>query len=260
MAYDGVALAKLIGERMRPLHIMAVRDCHSTNDIVHEFFEGPASPEAVLAVADFQRSGQGRQGRSWYSPEGKDVLMTLGLKRDRFALPQDPRLPLAVCVLVARGIERATGVQPRPKWPNDLMDPEGRKLCGILLRNRATHFAVGVGVNVNSRPEEFPEEIQPRVSTLYALTGKSHDRSAIVAAVARELLDFFESCLAESLADLVNQWLQHTVTFSHSLKLRSETGLHEVTPMRLIAETGELVVRHQEGREETLSSAKLIEP
>jgi len=223
MAYDGVALAKLIGERMRPPHIIAVRDCHSTNDIVHEFFEGPASPEAVLAVADFQQSGQGRQGRSWYSPEGKDVLMTLGLKRDRFALPQDSRLPLAVCVLVARGIERATGVQPRPKWPNDLVDPEGRKLCGILLRNRATHFAVGVGVNVNS-------------------------------------LDFFEGCTTESLDDLVNQWLQHTVTFSHSLKLRSETGLHEVTPMRLIAETGELVVRHQEGREETLSSAKLIEP
>lgn len=259
MTYDGAVLADLIGERLRKPRIIAVRDCRSTNDIVHETFAGPAAPDAVLAVADYQQSGQGRQGRTWYSPEGKDVLMTLGLKRGSFALPMDSRLPLAIAVLVARGIEQASGVSFLTKWPNDLVDRDGRKVCGILIRNRTTHFAIGVGINVNSRREDYPADIRARVGTLYEVRGEEAGRAELVGAVARGLLDFFEGNTDDTIESLVEHWLAHTMTFVSTLTLHNDGGLVTVTPLRLIAETGELVVRHEDGREETLSSAALIE-
>ena len=98
MSYDGAVLAGLIGERLHRLHIIAVPDCSSTNDIVREYFLNPSAGGAILAITDHQRGGEGRSGRHWYSPAGKDVLMTLGLKHGRFAVPQDSRLPLAICV------------------------------------------------------------------------------------------------------------------------------------------------------------------
>lgn len=250
----------MIGERLRPPHIIAVRECPSTNEIVQDFFNDPAAPDAVLAVADYQQSGQGRQGRTWYSPEGKNVLMTLGVRLDRYQVRVDSRLPLAIAVLVARGIEQASGVSLLTKWPNDLVDAGGRKVGGVLLRNRATHFAIGVGVNVNSLPEDYPEEVRWRVATLRELTGEESDRSAAVAALARGLLDFFEGNTDDTLESLVEEWLASTATFTLTLTLRDGGKLTSVTPVRLIRETGELVVRKEDGTEETLSSAKLIEP
>jgi len=260
VTYDGAVLADLIGKRPRKPHIIAVRECRSTNDLVHETFADPAAPDAVLAVADYQQSGQGRQGRTWYSLEGKDVLMTLGVRLDRYQVRVDSRLPLAIAVLVARGIKQATGVQLRTKWPNDLVDSGGRKLCGILLRNRATHFAIGIGLNVNGLPQDYPEEVRPRVATLREAAGKEFDRSTIVAALVRELFDFFEGNTGDTLESLIEQWTAHTATFALPMLLHQDGNLVEVTPLRLIAETGELVVRHKDGREETLSSAQLIEP
>lgn len=260
MTYDGAVLADLIGKRPRKPHIIAVRECRSTNDLVHETFADPAAPDAVLAVADYQQSGQGRQGRTWYSLEGKDVLMTLGVRLDRYQVRVDSRLPLAIAVLVARGIKQATGVQLRTKWPNDLVDREGRKVCGILIRNRTTHFAVGVGINVNSRREDYPADIRARVGTLCEVRGEEAGRAELVGAVARELLDFFEGNTGDTLESLIEQWTAHTATFALPMLLHQDGNLVEVTPLRLIAETGELVVRHKDGREETLSSAALIEP
>jgi BirA family transcriptional regulator, biotin operon repressor / biotin---[acetyl-CoA-carboxylase] ligase len=103
-------------------------------------------------VADRQESGRGRRGRSWYSPRGANIYLSLGW---RFSASADSitRLPLAVAVCTARAIEQAGVATAGIKWPNDIQ-VDGKKLAGILLdvqNDTAGGIAavIGVGVNVS---------------------------------------------------------------------------------------------------------------
>ena len=102
-------------------------------------------------VADRQSAGRGRHGRSWHSPPGRNIYLSLGwnFQRTAGALAQ---LPLAIAVTVTRALRRAGVRSAGIKWPNDIQ-ADGGKLAGILveLRGAGTDQAVaviGIGVNV----------------------------------------------------------------------------------------------------------------
>jgi BirA family biotin operon repressor/biotin-[acetyl-CoA-carboxylase] ligase len=108
-------------------------------------------------VADGQYAGRGRRGRSWYSPPGQNIYLSLGwnFQRAAAALTQ---LPLAIAVTVARALQRAGVVAPGIKWPNDIQ-VDGSKLGGILveLRNTGPEQAlavIGIGINVRMAADD----------------------------------------------------------------------------------------------------------
>ena len=108
-------------------------------------------------VAEGQYAGRGRRGRSWYSPPGQNIYLSLGwnFQRDSATLTQ---LPLAIAVTVARALRRAGVHSSGIKWPNDIQ-VEGSKLGGILveLRNTAPEQALavmGIGINVRMAADE----------------------------------------------------------------------------------------------------------
>ena len=112
----------------------------------------PAQQHGHAVVADWQESGRGRRGRSWHSPPGGNIYLSLGWK---FSASADSlaRLPLAVAVCAARAIQQAGVAAVGIKWPNDIQ-MDGKKLAGILLdvQNDAAGglvAAIGVGVNVS---------------------------------------------------------------------------------------------------------------
>jgi BirA family biotin operon repressor/biotin-[acetyl-CoA-carboxylase] ligase len=114
---------------------------------------GPAAGEAPLAVvARRQRHGHGQRGRPWHSPPG-GVWLSAALP-----WPARPGVALGLAVVVGLALElEALGLQPRVKWPNDLL-LQGRKLAGVLPRlrlrgDRVRWAQVGVGVNgINTVP------------------------------------------------------------------------------------------------------------
>lgn len=115
-----------------------------------------AQQHGHAVVADRQESGRGRRGRSWHSPPGGNIYLSLGW---RFAVPADSlaQLPLMVVVTMARAIQRAGVAAAGIKWPNDLL-VNGKKLAGVLLELRqdgagGTVAVLGAGVNV-SMPED----------------------------------------------------------------------------------------------------------
>ena len=128
------------------------------------------APHGTLVTAAEQTAGRGRQGRTWVAPAGRALLMSLlvrGLDR-RHAL-----LPLAAAVAVCEACEELAAVECEIKWPNDVWIA-GRKVAGILLEGRPQEgwAVLGIGLNVGTTGDEFPEELAETATSLRVSGGK----------------------------------------------------------------------------------------
>jgi BirA family transcriptional regulator, biotin operon repressor / biotin---[acetyl-CoA-carboxylase] ligase len=155
----------------------------------------------LVVAADAQTAGRGRLGRSWHSPPGENLYLSIVL-RPRRGAQEIPVLTLLVGGGVAKALS-ARGARVRLKWPNDvlLVDDAGqrRKVAGILTEmttagDRVEHVIVGVGLNVNG--DVFPGEIADRATSLRRALGQNVDRAGLIAdllAALEPLFDDFES-------------------------------------------------------------------
>jgi BirA family biotin operon repressor/biotin-[acetyl-CoA-carboxylase] ligase len=108
--------------------------------------------EGAVVVAKRQTAGRGRQGRQWDSPEG-GLYMSLLFRPTSAANLQT--LTVASSLAVVRGIEKATGLKTRIRWPNDVM-VGGKKVAGVIAESSFTgeglsFVMVGIGVNCNAK-------------------------------------------------------------------------------------------------------------
>jgi BirA family transcriptional regulator, biotin operon repressor / biotin---[acetyl-CoA-carboxylase] ligase len=139
--------------------------CDSTNDVARRLAAGGA-PQGTVVTAEEQVAGRGRQGRSWTAPAGKALLYSAIVR------PLEQRhlvLPLAAPLAVAEAAEEMADVRCAIKWPNDVWI-EGRKCAGVLIEARPQDgwAVIGVGLNVSIEPNEFPEELRGRATSLGA--------------------------------------------------------------------------------------------
>ena len=141
------------------------------------------APHGTLVVADYQRAGRGRKGRTWVSARGQNLLFSLLLDARR--APEPALLPLVVGVAVAAAIDRLVAqfrprdreVRPQVKWPNDVVIA-GHKVAGALCDRRGDLVMVGVGVTCNQR-RGLPAGPYPARS-LRQLLGVRVDRWALL--------------------------------------------------------------------------------
>lgn len=141
--------AEMLARRCEVPRVEILTETDSTLDVAHALAEADA-PTGTLILADAQRAGRGRHGRSWSSQPGRGVWCTL-IER-----PSDPSvldvLSIRIGIRLAEGLDALAGERVRVKWPNDLL-LRGGKLGGILVEARwlgstLAWVAVGVGINV----------------------------------------------------------------------------------------------------------------
>ncbi|HUR78280.1 MAG TPA: biotin--[acetyl-CoA-carboxylase] ligase [Acidimicrobiales bacterium] len=128
----------------------------STNTWVMDQARNGAA-EYLVAVAEEQSAGRGRLGRTWVSPPGGSLLMSVLLRPAD--LPFD-RLHLATAAVAMSGADAVSviaDVSPDLKWPNDLLIGS-RKLAGVLTEVEGDAVVVGIGINC-TWPDELPPEI-----------------------------------------------------------------------------------------------------
>lgn len=159
----------------------------STNAIAKT--KAKSVPHGTLIIAEKQEQGRGRLGRSWVSPEGVGIWLTLIIKPS--IAPYDaPKLTLLTAVAVAKAIKKVTGLEPQIKWPNDILI-KGKKVCGILTELSAEidivdYVIIGIGINVNN--SDFPVDIVPTATSLYLEKGERVNRLKLLI----EVLSIFE--------------------------------------------------------------------
>ena len=155
----------------------------STNDRARELLGEGADGGVVLA--ELQTQGRGRRGRSWLSPEGLNLTLSVAL-RPALHAADAWHLGLATALATLDACSAAAGRTTLAlKWPNDVVAPDGRKVAGLLVETvttgaEVTGAVLGIGINVNWRPSEMPAEIAERASSLAELARREVDRVAVL--------------------------------------------------------------------------------
>ncbi len=212
----------------------------------------------TLAVADRQMAGKGRRGRSWDSPPGRDIYMSLLLRPD--IRPSDaPMLTLVMAQSVAEAIREKTGIDARIKWPNDIVS-KGKKLCGILTEMSAemdyiNYIVIGVGINVNQ--PSFPEDIADRATSLMLEAGRSFLRAPLIAAVMEYFEDHYDRFLeTNNLSGMREAYNELLVNVGEQVRVL-EPG-HEYDALSFgVNDRGELLVQKEDGSREAVFAGEV---
>ena len=191
-ADGGRLTAAAVTARLRTsgLSVTALESTDSTNTCVRRLAEAGA-PEGSVVVAAAQTAGRGRSGKSFLSPAGTGLYMSI-LLRPQLAMGDALLITTAAAVAVAHAVERVAAVKAQIKWVNDVY-VDGKKVCGILtegaldLENGGLRYAIlGIGINICPPAGGFPPELAPIAG---ALTGAGGD--ALRAPLAAAVLDEF---------------------------------------------------------------------
>ncbi|MFC1889298.1 biotin--[acetyl-CoA-carboxylase] ligase [Thermodesulfobacteriota bacterium] len=190
----------------RPVVIM--ERTSSTNTSAMEMgVEG--ATEGTAVVAETQDLGRGRMGRRWISPRGINLYTSILLRPD-MTPAESLKITLAAAVAAARTVERASGLTPEIKWPNDIL-LGGRKVAGILTEMTseldALYFVVvGIGINVNMEEDEIPVEIRRTATSLAIETGRKYRRALFAADLFAELERVYLHLNGGRWGEVLDEW------------------------------------------------------
>jgi BirA family transcriptional regulator, biotin operon repressor / biotin---[acetyl-CoA-carboxylase] ligase len=166
------------------------RSVSSTNDVARAMADAGA-PAGSCVIAEEQVAGRGRERRTWSSPPGLGIWMSLVLRPEQRSDPGV--LPLLVGVAVAGALEPyCRPFAPSVKWPNDILLEE-RKLGGILCEAvwagmSQGYVIAGIGINVLHLEEDFPHELRGTATSLRRVCRWSPSRAEVAGAVARAVV------------------------------------------------------------------------
>jgi BirA family biotin operon repressor/biotin-[acetyl-CoA-carboxylase] ligase len=171
----------------------------STNDYALELVRTDPPEEGTVVQALRQTRGRGQLGAPWVSEPGRNLTVSVVLyptfldPRRQFALSQAMALAVADCT------GELTGLDPRIKWPNDVLLND-RKVAGLLIESRLAAgriqaSVVGIGLNVNQ--DAFPPRLELAAS-LKGVTGREHDLEEAVELLHRRVLSRYGELRAGS--------------------------------------------------------------
>lgn len=207
----------------------------STSDIARALAAAGA-PHGTLVTAAEQRSGRGRQGRTWNAPAGRALLMSVVLR----AWP--PLLPLVGAVAVAN----VAGPDAMIKWPNDIL-LGGRKVAGILTEGGSQQrwAVIGIGLNVAVRPDDLPAELRERAATL------GREPAAIEPLLA-DLMLVLEARLAQPTETVLAAYRARDALHGHAVRWAGGEGVGAG-----IDEAGRLLVELPDSTQVALDSGEV---
>ena len=173
---------KLLDSRRFGRKLVLLEETDSTKSWVAERLDEP-DVDKLVVVAESQTRGRGRFGRGWFSPPGVNLAFSLAWRA-----PESFKFLNAVTITagiaLAEAVADATEATPRLKYPNDLILSD-KKAGGILTELKKTetgsYTVIGVGVNVNTKEESFPDEIRDSAASILSACGKTASREALLA-------------------------------------------------------------------------------
>ncbi len=230
----------------------------STNDVVRGWLADGVQ-EVCLAVAAEQSAGRGRAGRAWIAPKGTALLLSLGFRPGWLAPDHVWRLAAVASLAMAEGAEAAARLAAGSvglKWPNDLVistaAPSGsstdlRKVAGVLgetdgLGSPDPRAVIGLGVNADWAPADFPPELAATMTSLREAGGggRSIDTEALLAAFLERLEPGIDALRAGRF-DAAG-WAGRQVTTGRTVRLETPAGVETATARGVDPDSGALIV------------------
>ena len=212
----------------------------------------------TVAVADVQTAGRGRRGRSWESPGGENIYMSMLLRPD---CRQDkaPMLTIVMAYSVAQVIRELGFSDVQIKWPNDLV-LSGKKVCGILTEMRLNgseidHVVVGVGINVNT--SAFPSELDEKATSLYLESGRQFNRESMVEKIVANFEEAYQQFVkVQNLSFLREAYNDMLVNAGKEVRVL-QPGNEYTAYAQGINASGELLVKTLSGEEKAIYAGEV---
>ncbi len=230
----------------------------STNDVLKQMAQQGA-PHGTVLVAESQSAGRGRLGRAFVSPANMGIYMSV-LLRPACEPTQLMHLTCAVASAACSAIEAALGFRPGVKWTNDIVYQK-KKLAGILTElgfhpdGTVAYCVIGIGINCNQQPDDFPPEIRQIAGSLAMVTGKPVNRGIVSA----KLIDSFASMndnLLEAKKEIMAQYRKDCITIGQEISLvRGEDVRHGKALD--VDDDGALIVKYLDGSVEAVNSGEV---
>ena len=220
----------------------------STNTTLREWAEAGAKHGAAV-IADTQTAGRGRLGRSFASPDGAGLYMSM-LVRERIPIGRLPLLTPYAAVAAARAIEECADTEVGIKWVNDLRIGD-KKIAGILTEGGFTPsgelaFAV-VGIGVNLIGGALPAELSAIAATIGDFTAPP-SRERLAAAILKE---FFGGLPSLESGAFLEEYRRRSVVLGRTVTATDgertlvgiATAIEDDGALRLNAEGKEILLR-----------------
>ena len=210
-----------------------------------------------LVVADMQTLGKGRMGRSWSSPAGTGIFMSLCIKPE-IAVEKASMITLVTAISICDAIEELYPISSTIKWPNDIVI-NSQQISGILTEMSSDmdgikYIISGMGINVNNK--EFPDDIKDMASSLLLETGILMDRAKLIAAVMyhfyRNMNIFLKTC---DMSGLKENYEKHLANIGKDVNILDPKGSYQAVALG-IDETGALLV-NAEGKIKRIISGEV---
>lgn len=211
----------------------------------------------TVIIADKQTEGRGRMGRSFESPSGTGIYMSLVLYPE-FGLECAPLITSAAACAVAEAIDEVCGCDVSIKWVNDLY-LNGRKICGILTEaslglemKNLDHAVIGIGVNVRSVRNVFGEELGNIATSIEDETGVKADRNVLCGAMLNKLEHYLG--MVES-REFLNEYRRRELLTGNTIT--ANVGGNTLTGMAMgIDDNANLIIKLPDGKLKKLGSGE----
>jgi len=229
--------------------ILFFNELGSTQDKAAELARDGAEHGTVV-IAGAQTAGRGRLGRSWFSPQGRNLYTTIIL-RPTIPMAQVAQISLVAGVALAEAIESIALGIVQLKWPNDLW-LNGKKAGGIIAQavpegeSRRMHVLLGIGVNVNLTREELPPEIAETATSLRAETGREHKLESVAEALFPRLNTRYTEFVSTGLKPIAAAWERYSALTGQLVRV-TESGQTRAGTARGIDADGALLLDTDEG-------------
>ena len=196
-----------------PKNVHIFDNIDSTNSYCKKLAEDSCETP-VLVVADTQSQGRGRLGRSFFSPAGTGIYMSILQKTNELSVPCN-LLTVAAGTATCTELRSLCDKDIKIKWVNDIF-ADGKKVCGILAEGIAatgdTHpslAVVGIGINVSTL--DFPEDIK---NIAGSVNTEGITRNDIISRVIKR---FIKICKEYSPEELISEYKQHSLVLGKKI-------------------------------------------
>lgn len=210
---------------------------------------------SVLLTRD-QRAGRGRLDRSWTTPAGSAIAVSVLLRVSAVAPADRGWIPLIAGAAMTRAVaEQVNRIEVTLKWPNDVL-VSGQKISGILaevLPSDPHVVVVGAGVNTTMVTADLPVT----TATSFAAMGAEADEDRLLADFLTHLRDDIAELAVHGSASLAPKIEKLCATIGTKVSASLPDGaIITGKAVRLDAE-GRLVIE-AEGLETVVSAADIV--
>jgi len=180
----------------------------STNDVAMQS-GAKGLAEGLVVLSEGQYHGKGRMGRTWVSPKNVNLYISILLRPD--ISPQyAPVMTMMSAISTARAIKEVTGLETTIKWPNDILI-DRKKVSGILTemnaeQERINYIVAGIGINVNMKKQDFPEDLRMPATSLSECLGKRVDRMNLLFTLIKILEQDYEELKKDGIMSIFRKW------------------------------------------------------